>query len=56
VGASWTRETTSLGEGYVLPWMTAYTADAGEEVGRQLFRIYKFDPSTIDPARLGGAG
>jgi len=50
------RKKTSLGEGYFLTWITTYTTDAGEEVGRQLFRIYKFDHSPIDPARRGGAG
>jgi acyl dehydratase len=41
-----TRKTTSLGRGYFLTWITTYTC--GEEVvGRQLFRIFKFDPSTI---------
>ena len=46
------RKTTSLGQGYFLTWATTYTSE-GEVVGRQLFRIFKFDPSTIDPSRLG---
>ena len=45
------RKKTSLGLGYFVTWITTYTsADAsGEEeiVGRQLFRIFKFDPATI---------
>lgn len=49
------RKKTSLGEGYFLTWITTYTTDDGEAVGRQLFRIFKFDPSTIDLARLGGS-
>jgi acyl dehydratase len=50
------RKTTSLGQGYFLTWVTTYTAGDGEVVGRQLFRMFKFDPSTIDPSRLGGGG
>jgi len=49
------RKTTSLGQGYFLTWVTTYRDSAEEIVGRQLFRIFKFDPSTIDPAQLGGA-
>jgi acyl dehydratase len=39
-------KTTSLGKGYFLTWVTSYTCN-DEVVGRQLFRIFKFDPSTI---------
>ena len=48
------RKKTSLGEGYFLTWITTYTAAGGEVVGRQLFRIFKFDPSTIDLSKLQG--
>ena len=45
------RKKTSLGLGYFVTWITTYTSslDGGEEevVGRQLFRILKFDPATI---------
>ncbi len=44
------RKTTSLGQGYFLTWVTTYTSD-DEIVGRQLFRVFKFDPSTIGAAR-----
>ena len=44
------RKKTSLGQGYFLTWITTYTTDDGEVVGRQLFRIFKFDPSTIGAA------
>ncbi len=44
------RKTTSLGKGYFLTWVTTYTSGADEVVGRQLFRIFKFDPSTIGAA------
>jgi len=47
------RKTTGLGQGYFLTWITTYRTTEGEVVGRQLFRIFKFDPSTIDPARFG---
>ena len=49
------RKTTSLGQGYFLTWITTYSTADGEVVGRQLFRIFKFDPSTIDPSRLAAA-
>jgi len=45
------RKTTSLGKGYFLTWITTYTTGDGEVVGRQLFRVFKFDPSTIGAAR-----
>jgi acyl dehydratase len=48
-----TRKTTALGQGYFITWVTTYRTDDGEIVGRQLFRILKFDPSTIDLAKLG---
>jgi acyl dehydratase len=40
------RKTTGLGEGYFLTWATNYTDAAGEPVGRQLFRVFKFAPGT----------
>ncbi len=43
------RKKTSLGKGYFLTWITTYRS-AGEVVGRQLFRVFKFDPSTIGAA------
>jgi acyl dehydratase len=49
------RKTTALGQGYFVTWVTTYRTADGELVGRQLFRIFKFDPRTIDPARLGAA-
>ena len=48
------RKSTGLGQGYFVTWITNYLDADGEPVGRQLFRILKFDPSTIDPSRLGG--
>ncbi len=44
------RKTTALGPGYFLTWVTTYMTDGEEVVGRQLFRILKFDPSTIGAA------
>jgi acyl dehydratase len=41
------RKTTSLGKGYFLTWVTTYRDGEDEVVGRQLFRIFKFDPSTL---------
>ncbi len=41
------RKRTSLGLGYFVTWITTYMDQNGDEVGRQLFRIFKFDPATI---------
>jgi acyl dehydratase len=49
------RKTTALGQGYFVTWVTTFRAADGEVVGRQLFRIFKFDPRTIELARLKGA-
>jgi acyl dehydratase len=49
------RKTTGLGQGYFLTWITTYRTASGEVVGRQLFRILKFDPRTIDLSKLKGA-
>jgi acyl dehydratase len=46
------RKTTGLGQGYFVTWVTTYRTSDGEIVGRQLFRIFKFDPKTIDLSRL----
>ena len=48
------RKTTALGKGYFVTWVTLYRTADGEVVGRQLFRILKFDPRTIDLGRLKG--
>jgi hypothetical protein len=48
-----TRKTTGLGQGYFVTWVTSDRDAEGELVGRQRFRIFKFDPRTIDPRRLG---
>ncbi|HVP31403.1 MAG TPA: MaoC family dehydratase N-terminal domain-containing protein [Myxococcota bacterium] len=48
------RKTTSLGQGYFVTWVTTYQTADGEVVGRQLFRILKFDPRTIDLSKLKG--
>jgi acyl dehydratase len=49
------RKTTALGQGYFVTWVATYRTDDDEVVGRQLFRVLKFDPSTIDLGRLKGA-
>jgi len=41
---------TRLGPGHFVTWVTTYTCD-GEVVGRQLFRVFKFDPRTIGAPR-----
>ena len=35
---------TRFGPGHFLTWVTTYRDDAGEVVGRQLFRFLKFKP------------
>jgi acyl dehydratase len=47
------RKTTAMGKGYFVTWVSTYRDADDEVVGRQLFRILKFDPSTIDLAKLG---
>jgi hypothetical protein len=42
-----------MGKGYFVTWLTTYMDADDEIVGRQLFRILKFDPSTMDLAKLG---
>ena len=44
------RKTTALGQGYFVTWVTTYMDGEDEVVGRQLFRVLKFDPSTIGAA------
>jgi hypothetical protein len=38
------EKSTRLGQGYFVTWVTTYTDDAGEVVGRQRFRVLKFRP------------
>jgi acyl dehydratase len=47
------EKTTRMGQGRFVTWVTTYTDDAGEVVGRQEFRILKFKPGT---AGADGAG
>jgi acyl dehydratase len=35
---------TRIGNGHFVTWLTTYTVESGEVVGRQLFRILKFNP------------
>ncbi len=49
------RKKTALGQGYFVTWVTTYTDAEDEVVGRQLFRILKFDPATVDLSKLGAA-
>jgi len=50
------RKTTGLGQGYFVTWVTSYRTPDGELVGRQMFRIFKFDPKTIDLGKLKASG
>ncbi len=38
------EKSTRLGRGRFVTWLTTYTVDSGEVVGRQRFRILKFAP------------
>jgi hypothetical protein len=38
------EKSTRLGPGRFVTWVTTYTVDSGEVVGRQTFRILKFRP------------
>jgi uncharacterized protein len=40
-----TEKATRMGPGRFVTWVTTYTDQQGEVVGRQRFRILKFDPS-----------
>jgi uncharacterized protein len=51
------RKVTSLGAGYFVTWISTYTDGHGAVVGRQRFRIYKFDPESdrsIKPGHRAG--
>jgi uncharacterized protein len=54
------RKTTGLGRGFFITWVTTYrcvNGDApGEVVGRQSFRIFKFDPNAKAEPGARGSG
>ncbi len=39
------EKSTRMGRGRFVTWVTTYSVSSGEVVGRQTFRILKFDPS-----------
>ena len=47
------RKDTALGRGYFVTWGMTYLTNDGEIVGRQLFRVLKFDPRSSDLRRPG---
>jgi acyl dehydratase len=47
------RKDTALGKGYFVTWGMTYLTNEGEIVGRQLFRVLKFDPRSIALRRSG---
>ncbi len=55
------RKTTGLGRGLFITWVTTYRClgargSSGEVVGRQTFRIFKFDPTVkTEPGARSGA-
>ena len=48
------RKSTALGLGYFVTWVTTYTDDQGDVVGRQRFRICKFAPGSTAPVASAG--
>jgi hypothetical protein len=40
---------TRLGRGFFVTWVITYTDEAGGVVGRQRFRVFKFQPRRADP-------
>jgi acyl dehydratase len=55
------RKTTGLGRGFFITWVTTYRClngdSPGEVVGRQSFRIFKFDPNAkAEPGARSGGG
>lgn len=51
------RKTTGLGSGYFVTWVTRYSTLEGEAVGRQSFRVFKFEPGAAAAAKKsGGSG
>ena len=42
------QKRTRLGPGYFVTWLSTYTSDDGEVVGRQRFCILKFKPAETD--------
>ena len=47
------RKQTALGRGYFVTWVTTYTDTQGEVVGRQRFRILKFQPGSAGEPNEG---
>ena len=50
------QKVTSLGTGYFVTWVTDYRTDAGEVVGRQRFRVFRFAPGSPTTERAGRGG
>ena len=48
------RKVTALGRGYFVTWVSTYNDDGGAVVGRQRFRIFKFDPGSTGSIAPGG--
>jgi acyl dehydratase len=48
------RKGTALGQGYFVTWVTTYADSVGAIVGRQRFRIFKFEPGSSGASSSGG--
>ena len=44
---------TALGAGYFVTWTNGYLDEQGNEVGRQIFRVFKFKFGAEGPAKKG---
>jgi acyl dehydratase len=49
------RKATRIGLGYFVTWLTSYTDAKGEVVGRQRFRVYRFQPGSDGAASSSSA-
>ena len=47
------RKSTAVGSGYFVTWVTTYTDDRSAVVGRQRFRIFKFEAGPRDAGSSG---
>ena len=47
---------TSLGTGHFVTWLSTYTDQNGEVLGRQRFRVFRFKANRPPPERLGTDG
>lgn len=49
------KKATGLGVGYFVTWIITYSTTDGEVVGRQRFRVFKFNPNETAEKKPGGS-